>query len=373
MDGISNIKDTALVRQYKDSIEADSSTDHLINIVGKVLEETKKEGTYSSWMKNAFESASVTNASLSETLKRFLITQVIFATTNYDRLLEQATSLATITYEEPEKTFFMLDHRKSEYVIHLHGVYDSVNGLDNIVADQQQYDKVLNDKGAQFIQQILGTRTLIFVGCGQTTEDGNISQFIEFARKYLHMNQTYYFFYKEGSMPVDMPDNVMLISYGDEYYDLPLFLEDMAQERLRAVFSKHRLIGRSIYQTIDYAVDSLMQYHYALETVPFCGREKELYRLTEYLQSDATFSWWSVTGQAGAGKSRLALEMLRKLPVCWFGFFINDRAAINDIDDFSPFADTVIIVDYVSGRESVVAKYMCRLKELFAATTYKLT
>ena len=59
----------------------------------------------------------------------------------------------------------MLDRKKSDAVLHIHGVYDSVHGIDNIVADQVQYDAVINNQGAQFIQHILGTRTLIFVGC----------------------------------------------------------------------------------------------------------------------------------------------------------------------------------------------------------------
>lgn len=176
------MKDSTFASNLRKSMDDDSSTDNLIKIVGEVLKTTKSEGSYQGWMQESFETARVTNKALADTLKKLLITQDVLATTNYDLLLEQATGLKTLSYEEPDQAFAMIDKRKSDSVLHLHGVYDSAHGIDNIVADQIQYDAVLNDKGAQFIQNILGTRTLIFVGCGQTTEDGNISQFIQFAK-----------------------------------------------------------------------------------------------------------------------------------------------------------------------------------------------
>ena len=71
---------------------------------------------------------------LSDTLKKLLLTQDVFATTNYDRLLECATGLSTLSYEEPDKVFCMLD-KKSEAVLHIHGVYDSIHGVDNVYTE----------------------------------------------------------------------------------------------------------------------------------------------------------------------------------------------------------------------------------------------
>ena len=181
-----------MAEELRESMQTDNATDNLIRVVGEVMKQTKAEGTYHTWMQTSFEKASVTNGDLAETLRKLLLTQDVFATTNYDLLLEKATGLKTISYEEPQEAFAMLDRRKSEAVLHLHGVYDSANGNDSIVADQAQYDAVLNDKGAQFVQNILGTRTLILVGCGQTSEDGNISQFLRFAKEHLKMEKKYY-------------------------------------------------------------------------------------------------------------------------------------------------------------------------------------
>lgn len=371
VNGIAKMKDRTLAAAYEKSITADDSTDNLVAVVGKVISATKADGAYRDWMQESFETQSVTNLSLGDILKKLLIPQDVFVTTNYDLMLEEATGLSALTYEEPDKAFAMIDRKKSEAVLHIHGVYDSGRGIDNIVADKTQYDAVLNDQGAQFIQHILGTRTLIFVGCGQTTEDANISRFIQFAKTYLHMDRTYYFLYKIGKEPVGLPDNIELIPYGDAYADLPEFLEDLAQERLRAVYEKSPVIGRTV-QTHKADAYGLSEYHYANEYLKFWGRKTELAQLYNFLETDSPFRWWALTGQGGAGKSRLAYELLKRYQNGWFGFFLNFHVTETQAEQFEPFNDTFIIVDYVKGNESQIAKTASILIDCFKNTDYKL-
>lgn len=371
VNGIAKMKDRTLAAAYENSITADDSTDNLVAVVGKVLSATKADGTYRDWMHESFEVQSVTNRPLADTLKKLLITQDVFATTNYDLMLEEASGLSALTYEEPDKAFMMIDRKKSEAVLHIHGVYDSARGVDNIVADKAQYDAVLNDQGAQFIQHILGTRTLLFVGCGQTTEDANISRFIQFAKTYLHMDRTYYFLYKAGNEPVGMPDNIRLIPYGDAYSDLPEFLEDLAQERLRVLYEKSSVIGRTIH-THKRDAYGLSEYHYANEYLKFWGRKTELAQLYNFLETDSLFQWWALTGQGGAGKSRIAYELLRRCQSGWFGFFLNYNVTAAMSERFEPFNDTLIIVDYVKSNEYRIAQILSVLMDQFNDTGYKL-
>ena len=371
-NGIDYLKDPLAAKELKESMKKDSSADNLIQIVGDVLTQTKAEGTYHTWMRASFEGASITNTALVETLRKLLLPQDVFATTNYDLLLEKATGLKTISYEEPQEAFAMLDHRKSDAILHLHGVYDSAKGKDNIVADQAQYDSVLDDKGAQFVQHILGTRTLVLVGCGQTSEDGNISQFLRFAKEHLKMEKRYYFLYKAGQKLADMPDNMIPIPYGNEYADLPLFLEDMAQARMKTKLLANPIVGLSPYQQHPTGGDGLQQYHFSMQTVPFCGRTEELAALKEFVYQDRSFSWWAVTGQAGAGKSRLALELLRQLPAPWVGFFLNDNCSEKDVESINPFSNTIVVIDYVAGRERTVANILHAIEKPFAGTAYHL-
>lgn len=276
VDGITLLKNDSLAEHLKSELDADSSADNLIEVVGKVLTAIKAEGSYSAWMQQSFETACISNLSLAETLQKLTVFNDIFATTNYDLLLEKATGLNSLSYEQPDQAFAMLQFGQSNAVFHIHGIYDSVHGIDNIVADKEQYAAVLNDKGAQFIQNILGTRTLIFVGCGKTTEDVNIKQFVEFARKYLKMDKTYYFLYN-SSFPVDgLPENIQMIPYGNEHSDLPDFLENLAVERIQHKISKNHIIGRNAFETFPLINDSILRYHFSHRLIPFRGRRDEL-------------------------------------------------------------------------------------------------
>ena len=372
MDGIHCLKDTVLADEYQKSLQTVASTANMIDLAGKVLTQAKAEGTYDDWMKAEFETNLIADHELALTLKKMLVLQDVFVTTNYDLLLEQATGLGSLTYEEPDLAFSMLDRHTSTHVLHIHGLYDSSSGKDNIIADKEQYEAVIANKGAQFIQEILGTRTVVFIGCGKTTEDVNISRFIRFANEYLKMDQTYFFLYNQNYPVEDLPVNIVPIPYGDDYADLPGFLEDMAQIRIRNRIAKHSLIGQSVYQQHDSYVDPLLRYHYSQQILPFCGRQRELAQLQEFLCVSGKFLWWSVTGQAGAGKSRLALEFLNQLPTSWFGFFVSDKATEKDIEEFKPFAHTVMVIDYVAGRERYVAELMRKMAALFSEESYML-
>ena len=370
--GIATLSEPDLSASLRSKLEASKTAADLIAVVDKVLETTKKDGTYDLLMHKSFETAQITNPSLAYTLQKLTIFNDVFATTNYDRLLERATGLQSLSYEQPAETIAMLQSGQSNYVLHIHGIYDSVMGIDNIVASQDQYDALLNDKGAQFIQQILGTRTLVFIGCGKTTEDVNVSQFVDFARKYLKMDQDYYFLYKSSSPVTELPDNIHPIPYGDDYADLPVFLEDMAQERIKSKLANNRLIGRTAFDFTSPVDDNILKYHYSQQLIPFCGRDVELSKLRKFICSEGTFSWWAITGQAGAGKSRLAFEFIRQLPSCWFGFFVNDSTTPSDVEQYKPFCNTLAIIDYVSGRERQVADIISRLRNIFSAFQYKL-
>lgn len=107
------------------------------------------------------------------------------------------------------------------------------------------------------------------------------------------------------------------------------------------LFSRYRVVGRSIFNNTSKLPNSVMQYHYSQEAVPFCGRQTELDELHTFVKADEKFAWWTITGQAGAGKSRLGFELLRRIPICWFGFFLNDNTTISDINRFKPFTNTL--------------------------------
>ena len=62
----------------------------MVAVVGKVIEAAKADGMYDSWMQDAFESNQISNKDLVQTLQKLILSQVVFATTNYALLLEKA-------------------------------------------------------------------------------------------------------------------------------------------------------------------------------------------------------------------------------------------------------------------------------------------
>ena len=60
-------------------------------------------------------------------------------------------------------------------------------------------------------------------------------------------------------------------------------------------------------------------------SIPFVERDDELLELTRFCFSDRRLSWWSLSGAGGTGKSRLALELCRLVPVernAWYCVFL---------------------------------------------------
>lgn len=226
--------------------------DTLTSVLEEVIDSLRKTpGLYDEWMHEAFETSTVENDSLAATLKKMLTFSDIFVTTNYDSLLEQATNIKAASYLQPEIVYPMLEKGQNNYVIHIHGRYstDAVNAEDSIIATDTQYRKLLDDQGAQFIQNTIGTKTIIFVGCGKTTSDQNISRFIKFAKDYLHLEKTSYFLHMSGEMPDDLPDHIMPVCSGDKYSDLPVFWSSLQKFALMHLYKAIPLLSYSLLRS----------------------------------------------------------------------------------------------------------------------------
>lgn len=359
LDGIQFLSDDKLKISLHSALAIDSSTGNLTDVVGNVIEQTKKNGTYDQWMQNAFESSSLVNAELAQALRHLNQPRDIFLTTNYDLYLEEATGLGIYTKDDSGSIFQMLQSGLNSSVVHIHGAFSSSRNIDNIVASDSQYAELYDNEGAQFIQNLLGTRPLIFIGCGQTTGDMNIAHFIRFAVNALKIDVPCIFLKRKGDSAPSLPENFHIIDYGKEYDDLTGFLEETAMCRSRIQAYKFPVIGRTIYSDNG----EMGMYHYANETLDFVGRKTELACLNAFLSDSRKFTWWAIVGQGGCGKSRLAYELIRKNSGSWFGFFWNDEVTDAKAEIFRLFCNTLIVIDYVQGREKKVARWMHILQE----------
>lgn len=84
--------------------------------------------------------------------------------------------------------------------------------------------------------------------------------------------------------------------------DLPVFLEEIAKERLKKKIVDHEIVGYTAMNECDSTEDTILQYHFARRAVAFCGRTEEMQALLAYLTDARSCLWWAITGQAGSGK-----------------------------------------------------------------------
>jgi tetratricopeptide (TPR) repeat protein len=91
------------------------------------------------------------------------------------------------------------------------------------------------------------------------------------------------------------------------------------------------------------------------------GRDAELAELDAFLGSDRSFAWWLWTGPAGAGKSRLAVDLCRMAESAgWHAGFLReqDQQRLRDLQALVP---TLVVVDYAAQRAAWLSEAILRL------------
>ncbi len=336
----------------EDSLElerrvGDWSADELIDAVTFLLERLKAAGAYEKYMEKTIGSLHSVNRCFENALCKIWRAGDIITTTNYDLQIEEAVGAEPISYSSPAEILSII-RGEGNKVIHLHGVYDKVRGMDNIIADGPQYKDILANAGAQFVQNLISTHTIVIVGCGGTVDDPNLSGFMNFVVKELGItNVPYFYLMKNGDSVPELPSNALPIYYGDDYSDLPDFLSELALVRLRERIGLRELAAFNPYTQTSTATTAFGRIHFSNGFNGFVGRDKELYKLRNFLENPDRILWWSLVGDGGIGKSRLVMEWLKNSPTHWFGFFA--RKTPEEAGDFKPFTDTVIVFDYVLG------------------------
>ncbi len=89
---------------------------------------------------------------------------------------------------------------------------------------------------------------------------------------------------------------------------------------------------------------------FSARATSFIGRDEERDRLSAFIDSNRKFSWWLLTGAAGTGKSRLALELCYDFRPEWSAGFLGRTENFATWSRFRPQRPTLMVVDYVSSR-----------------------
>lgn len=89
------------------------------------------------------------------------------------------------------------------------------------------------------------------------------------------------------------------------------------------------------------------RFFFGAETIPFFFRNREFDLLSDFLEPNlGNFNWMIVTGPGGAGKSRLAHEVCKRISTDWYAGFLDSRDLQRDWRLWQPLMPTFIVIDY---------------------------
>jgi tetratricopeptide (TPR) repeat protein len=100
---------------------------------------------------------------------------------------------------------------------------------------------------------------------------------------------------------------------------------------------------------------------YISRSTTFSGRRDQMSLLESFMGGQEKFSWWIITGPAGAGKSRLALELCEVVQGAWYAGFLSRTDSFSDWTYWLPAQPTLIVIDYVAGRAAEASNLVLQL------------
>ncbi|MDA1048967.1 MAG: SUMF1/EgtB/PvdO family nonheme iron enzyme [Planctomycetota bacterium] len=178
-------------------------------------------GELARWLRVTFEPLEPENHAVIHALAAL---DLPLLTTNYDDLIEKATSLKYITWKEARHVarFVRGDDRR---VLHLHGHWDQP---ESVVLGIRSYEAVKHSVHTQAVMQALAmTNSLLFVGCGEEgMSDPNFANFLswlEAVETAAGVEHRHYRLVRRQDA-FEPRGRLFPIVYGDSYDDLPEFL-----------------------------------------------------------------------------------------------------------------------------------------------------
>lgn len=197
---------------------------------------------YARWLNESFETVVPSNEEMIEALVHIADLNIPICTLNYDSLLEAVTGLPTIEINDVRKaSAWMRGEEKG--ILHLHGHWQKP---DTCILGVRDYEKTLGDGVRDLFQRYLGTfKRLLFVGCGDTFADPNLSTLIDWLRGSIGgAALQHYALVEEKNVSLRHADPawqgfVDPLSYGVTYSELPAFIKnnittDLAPKAIRS-------------------------------------------------------------------------------------------------------------------------------------------
>ena len=253
-------------REIEKLDDEDGDLDDLLSVAQQITSVLKQKypAEYAEWLEDAFKAGAL--AVKDESVIRAIQSlKAPILTTNYDDLIERITGLKKANWNEPRKIQKILRAEDSG-VIHLHGYWEDP---ESVVLGIQDYELIESQPHTQAVMQALAmTKSWLFIGCGDGLHDPNFGKFLKWLGQVSRLNP-YRNFRLSKSDDVEEhqaehheDERIFVLSYGDEYADLPTFIESLADGATAAGVTRP-----AIATEIDQHLDSLCRLHGKLEMI----------------------------------------------------------------------------------------------------------
>jgi hypothetical protein len=184
---------------------------------------------YAKWLKDSIGMLQVTHPGILQALTDL---KVPIATTNYDTLIDDYINAPPVTWKESpgvQEAF----QSKSRAVVHLHGHW---RDADSVVFGYESYGLAIGDIPSQaLIRAMTSINSVIFIGAGLGTADPNFAAIMAWLKESLPDSRCPpTILLRESDVRKQYKDlterGFNVLSYGEEFSDLELFLADLRKE-----------------------------------------------------------------------------------------------------------------------------------------------
>lgn len=213
--------------------------------VAESLENAMGAADFRKWMAETVGELKAHNTDVLDRIFE-LVGDNIVMTTNYDDLLEGCLGWGTVDWTMPHHFQDVL-LGKSNAILHLHGHWDKP---ESIVFGKRSYNEISKNPNTQFLfKNTIQSRSLVFIGCGETIFDYNVGTALKTA-----INE----------MPIDLNlEHYWLVLDGEDKSNLykRLNTEFGREHRIRVVAygEKHDLLSGYLGNLITKESNSLKQ------------------------------------------------------------------------------------------------------------------
>ena len=221
--------DEANILDFEKIVSSGADADTLTTLAGRL--ETilggRASSTFRQWLQETTGQLRVKHREFFEPLEKL---GPLYLTTNYDSLLEQALGGPALTWLDREQVHQVI--LGDNYgIIHVHGYWESPQSL---VLGPESYESVSKDPFTQaMLRHLIFGKALLFIGFGAGLQDRNFSQLRDWMREWTRHSCYAHFRLIRASEEEETrrahADDVRIVPivYGDDYADLPVFLESL--------------------------------------------------------------------------------------------------------------------------------------------------